>query len=170
MFVAGLAVAGIEDDGGDVVAHPIVDVADQAAVVRQADGGREEALRDAEGVVGLPGLAPLGNDVALVHDQAGLGTAHREGADGVAEWLAAEGAEVVECEVAGGPGLARDRDLHGALDGRRVEAGLFRGAALPVGVTTGEVRLGGEEGGGGEHERRADEENARRERERGREA
>ena len=102
-----------------------------------------------------------------MHDQARLGTAHREGADGVAERLAAEGAEVVEGEVAGGLGLARDRELHGALDGRRVEAGLFRGAALPVGMTTGEVRLGGEEGGG-EDERRADEDNARRERDGGR--
>ncbi|MDE2875119.1 MAG: hypothetical protein OXQ93_06735 [Gemmatimonadota bacterium] len=59
---------------------------------------------------------------------------------------------MVEGQVAGGLGLARDRDLDGAPDGGRVEAELLGGAALPVRVAIGEVRLGGEEVGGGREE------------------
>ena len=54
---------------------------------------------------------------------------------------------MVEGEVARGLGLTRDRDVDGALDGRRVEAELLRGAAFPVRVASREVRLRGEEVG-----------------------
>ena len=156
VLVAGLAVAGVEDDGRHIVAHEVVDVADEAVVVREADAGGQKALRDAEGVVGLRGVAPFGDDVSLVDDQPGLRGAGGEGTHGVAERFTPEGPEVAEGEVAGGLGLARDRDLDGALDGGRVEAELGRGAAFPVRVTAGEVRLGGEEvGGGGEEGRGA---------------
>jgi len=61
------------------------------------------------GHVDARGLAPFRDDVALVHDEAGLVAALLDRTDRVAEGLAAEGLVVIECEVARVLRLARNR-------------------------------------------------------------
>jgi hypothetical protein len=77
-------------------------------------------------------LAPFGDDVALVDDDAGLGPAFLDRPDGVAEGLAAEGLVVVELEVARVLDLVGDGEVDRVLEQARVDAGLRRSLVLPV--------------------------------------
>ena len=73
-----------------VVAHVVVDVANQPVLPRQADHRRQERLRDAVGHVDAPRLAPLGDDVAVAGDQAARRAAVLDRPDHGVERLVAE--------------------------------------------------------------------------------
>jgi hypothetical protein len=54
-----------------LVAHVVVDVLDQALLERETDWRRQERLRHAVSHVDPGRIAPFGDDVALVDDEAG---------------------------------------------------------------------------------------------------
>ncbi len=89
-------------------------------------------------------LAPFGNDVAVVDDEAGFVAPRLDGADRVAERLAAERLIVVHHEIARILGLAGDGEIDRRLETRRIEARSPtvpyaamspRGSTAPVGRT-----------------------------------
>jgi hypothetical protein len=121
-------------DGSHGVACDIVDAADHAAVVGEADHARQEALGDAVGHVDALRLAPFGDQHALVDDDSGQVAAILDRTDGVAERFSAEGAVVVELEVARILDLACDGEVDRVFQQLRVDAGLRRRFALPVGA------------------------------------
>ena len=148
--------SGVGRIGADVVADGVVELADHAAVEGDADDAGQHAFRDAVGHVDAGGIAPFGDDVAVVDDDAGRVAAVLDRADGVAEGLAAEGLVVVHDQVAGVGAFMRDREVDGGLQrggvgaivargcggarGCRVRAGSGRG---PVGSAAGRRRSGG---------------------------
>jgi hypothetical protein len=80
-------------------------------------------------------LAPFGDDYPLVHDHAGQVATILDRADRLAERLApAEGLVVVELEVARVLDLAGDRKVDRRLQELRVDAGLRRRLARPIGA------------------------------------
>src|SRR3989337_1275346 len=89
---------------GHVGLHPMVQVADQTAIVGQAYRRGQKALGHAERHVHSRGLAPLGHDVALPHDDTGHVPAGLERADSFAVWLAGPNNLVLQCQIAGGLG------------------------------------------------------------------
>jgi hypothetical protein len=137
--------AAQRDHRAHVVGDAVVEAADEAAVVRQPDHGREEALRDAERHVDAPRVAPLGHHVAAAQDHAGGRAALGERAERLAVRLAPEGAEVRLLEVARRLALAGDREGDGLGEPGGVEPHPGGGAALPVLAGPGVV--GGVDGG-----------------------
>jgi hypothetical protein len=133
---------------GDVLPDKAAHVLDEAAVVGHADHRREEALRDAEGHVHPSRIAPLRDEVPVADDEPGGGTSLRERPDGIVVRLPARAERVLEGEIARRARLARDREVDRFAQAPAVQAGAFRGPALPRVMRTGVVDGGGR---GGHH-------------------
>src|SRR3989449_1134884 len=113
------------------------------SVVGDADNAREQAFRHAVSHVHAQGLAPFGDDVALVDDHARQVAAVLDRADRVAERLAPERLVVVEREIARIACFVRDRVIDRVLEPLRVDARFPGRLALPDGVgIVGCFRLG----------------------------
>ncbi len=124
---------GIEHlDRRHVVAHGVVEAPDHAAIEGHADHARQEALGHAVRHVDARGLAPLRDDEARVHDDAGHGAARLHRADRVTEGLPAEGLVVVHREVAWVPALRGYREVDRVLEARGVHAAFFGRAMFPA--------------------------------------
>ena len=116
-----------------VLAREIIHVANEAALPREADYGRQERFRDAERHVDALWLAPLGDDIPVTDDEAVGGRARFHGADGRVERLvASEGRRERQGEISRARRLARDGELHRIIHAAGVHSHLVGFFMLPV--------------------------------------
>ena len=147
-LVAGCWHRTVDLDRSDIVPHGVVDVADHPTVVGDTDDARQHALGHTVGHVDAQRLAPFGDDISMVNDQAGRVAAVLDGADGVAERFTAERLIVVDDEIARVLDLVRNGKVGGLLEPCRIEPGFHRRFMLPHririvdrGSVVGPVRL-----------------------------
>src|SRR4029450_6508635 len=109
------------------------DVADKSLLPREADYGRQKGLADAVRHVHLLRLAPFGDDVAVVDDDAVERRAHAVRTENRIEWLVGRETLLMNCGLGvRRGGIARDRELDRLVQLCRVESFLLRGGVLPV--------------------------------------
>src|ERR1700704_2182589 len=118
----------------DRAANRLVQIADQAAIEGEPGEDRQIALRDAEGQVDLPGIAPFGDDLAVVqHETVGSAARPYRPERLVPRRFLAEIAfnDLREIAAPWGFVLGGIRGRSSELD--RIEAGHFRSRPVPIG-------------------------------------
>ena len=115
-----------------VIPHRIGHVTDEPAVERQSDDRGDETFGHGERHVHAKRFAPLGDEVAVPHDDAREVAPRPKGTNGLTIWLARIAGVVIQLEVTRCLGLVGFRKRDRFIEFPRIEADLLRRPALPV--------------------------------------
>ena len=152
----------VHQHGRHVLSNRVVDAPDHAFVEGNADNAGQEALGHAMRHVHTQRLAPFGNDVAFVNDDAGGVAAVLDRPDGIAKRLSPECLVMIELQIARRLGLSRDGKCDRVLQEPGVDARFRRRLLLPhsIGIVWdgGVARL--RPSGGGQQEQKREQDQA----------